>query len=661
LDIVEISSDVSPTEHAAPRLAREAIMNRQSGRSETVVAVFVALGCAAAFPARAEVTCTVDKPTINGVRMATEVYRLKGATGRSPVVLQRTPYNRFPPGAGNVCNSGTHIYLAERGYVALNQDVRGRFRSDGVMDAMQQEAADGYAAVEWAAAQSWSTGKVGMFGGSYVGLTQWQPAIHTPPHLAAIAPMITASEYHDHWTYVNGAFDLWFAQSWMLLTFAGEQYMRNLEAQGYPPPVVQAKTAEWVAEGRRDILTKWVWQLPLSSFDVFRKGNPQPLAPYYYDWIAHPNYDGYWAKMDIETRYENVEVPTLNIGWWYDIFQIGTVRNFQRMQTQGGTAAARKGTQLLMWAQCHACPPGTKAGEIDFGPQNTYDLDALYARFFDRWLKGIDNGIDKEPAARLFVMLPPDSGTQGSGFWISSETFPLKGTKTVPYLLKSGGRANTASGDGALVRGGDEDGDGDRNRGDDDSAADRFTYDPRHPVPTKGGDMCCINDLLPSGAFDQRDIERRDDVLVYTSAPLHENMAVIGQVNVKLWARSSAPDTDFTAKLVDVHPDGYAQNILDRLVRARYRQGSKLPPSFIRPGKAYEYTIELGNTSTVFKPGHRIRLEVSSSNFPHYVRNQNTTDDVGATTRMVTAHQTILHDDEHPSRVDLPVAPIKIP
>jgi uncharacterized protein len=306
-----------------------------------------------------------------------------------------------------------------------------------------------------------------------------------------------------------------------------------------------------------------------------------------------------------------------------------------------------------MWAQCHACPAGTKAGDIDFGPQNQYDLNALYVRFFDRWLKGIANGIDTEPAAKLFVMVPPDSGTQGSGFWITSETFPLANTSTTKLFLQSGGHANTSSGDGVLVRAGA----GDRSL----SAADRFVYNPRNPVPTRGGDMCCINDLLPSGAFNQAEIEKRDDVLVYTTAPLTANMTVIGQVNVNLWAMSSARDTDFTAKLVDVHPDGYAQNILDRLVRARYRHGSKLPPSFIEPGKAYEYNIELGNTSTVFKAGHRIRLEISSSNFPHYVRNQNTTDDVGTSTQMRNALQTILHDADHSSYLALPVVPIRIP
>jgi len=628
-------------------------------------AVFTALTCATALSAFAEVTCHIEWAKMSdGTTLATEVYLPSNRSGPLPVILQRTPYNRFPPGPGSNCASPDFIYLAGHGYAALSQDVRGRYRSNGVMDAMQQEAKDGYDAVEWAAVQPWSNGKVGTFGGSYVGLTQWQPAIHTPPHLKAIAPMITGSDYHDHWTYDDGAFALWFNQSWMLLTFAGEQYMRNLEHQGYSAAEVKAKSAAWLNDGRRDILTKWVWQLPLDSFNVFREGTPEPLAPYYYDWIAHPNYDEYWAKMDVEPHYQDVKVPTLNIGWWYDIFQVGTVRNFQLMRSEGGTADARHGTKLLMWASCHACPAGTKAGDIDFGPQNQYDLNALYVRFFDRWLKGIENGIDKEPAVKLFVMLPPESGKQGGGFWIDSETFPLPGTRTAKLLLRSAGHANSSAGDGVLVRGGgdDEEEDDGEDRADDTSArADRFVYDPRNPVPTRGGDMCCINDLLPSGAFDQAEIEKRDDVLVYTTAPLRANLAVIGQVNMKLWAISSAPDTDFTAKLVDVHPDGYAQNILDRLVRARYRHGSKLPPSFITPGKAYEYDFEIGNTSTVFKAGHRIRLEVSSSNFPHYVRNQNTTDEVGSSTRMKSAHQTILHDEEHPSHLELPVVPIQVP
>lgn len=620
-----------------------------------------ALAALVALPAPAlaqSVTCTVEwTPLRDGTVLATEVY-LPARPGPHPVVLQRTPYSRFPgaPQFASDCNNAQMIFLASNGYAALNQDVRGRYRSGGVMDAMQQEADDGYDAVEWAAVQPWSTGKVGMIGGSYVGLTQWQPAIHAPPHLAAIAPLITASDYHDHWTYVNGAFDLWFAQSWMLLTFAGEQVIRNLEDAGLPQEEVFARTAEWLAAGRAAILTDWVWRLPLDSFDEYRRTSEtdplyaQALAPYYYDWLAHPDYDAFWARLDVETRYGDVAVPSLNIGWWYDIFQIGTVRNFQGTQAEGGTPEAREGSQLLMWAQCHACPAGTTVGEIDFGPDNQVDLNALYLRFFDRWLKGIRNGIDEEPAVRIFVMVPPSRGTAGSGFWVESETFPLPDTHVQKWRLASGGNANGAGGDGRLVRGV---GGGPNAR----APADHFVYDPDDPVPTKGGNMCCINDLLPSGAFDQRDVEQRGDVLVYTSEPLRQDLTVIGSVRVNLWATSSAPDTDFTAKLVDVHPDGYAQNILNRLARARFRHGSKLPPSLIEPGKAYAYDIELGNTATVFQKGHRIRLEVSSSNFPHYARNQNTASPVGSDAIVEIAQQSILHDARHQSVLELPVVP----
>jgi len=587
----------------------------------------------------AAVNCHVEwAPMRDGVKLATEVY-MPGGPGPFPVVLQRSPYNRGPPNPGSNCNNTQLQFLASNGYAALLQDVRGRYRSQGVMNAMQQEASDGYDAVEWAAAQQWSTGKVGLFGGSYVGLTQWQPAIHTPPHLAAIAPQVTASDYHDHWTYVNGAFDLWFAQSWLLLTFAGEQYMRNLEASGASPAEVQSQTAAWIANGRANILTDWVWKLPLTSFDNYRT-----LAPYYYDWIAHPNYDDFWAKMDIETRYENVKVPALNIGGWYDIFQVGTVRNFQQMQSEAGTRDARRGTHLVMRSSCHACPAGTKAGDIDFGSDNALDMNSLLVRWFDRWLKGVRNGVENEAPVRIFVMVPPDTGMTGSGFWMTADSFPPPGTGTLKLRLGSGGRANTAAGDGTLSQ--------KRSGG---ARADRFVYDPRDPVPTKGGNMCCINDLLASGAFDQSSIENRKDVLVYTGAPLDRDITVIGSVNVKLWAISSAPDTDFTAKLVDVHPDGYAQNVLDRLVRARFRFGSKLPASFIRPGQPYEYSIELGNTATVFKKGHQIRLEISSSNFPHYVRNQNTTAPVGLDSVIAVANQTVLHDEDHPSTLELPV------
>ncbi len=539
-----------------------------------------------------QVTCHIEwVPMRDGVLLATEVYLPNDASEPLPVILQRTPYNRFPPAQGSNCDNALFISYAGQGYAVLNQDVRGRYRSQGVMNAMVQEANDGYDAVEWAGSQSWSNGRVGTTGGSYVGLTQWQPAIHTPPHLAAIAPSITASDYHDHWTYVNAAFDLWFAQSWMVITFAGEQLMRNLEEDGLPPDEVQRRTADWIAQANREILTNWVWQLPLTSF---------------------------------------------------------AVRNFQHMRSEAGTAEARTGTKLVLTCCGHAGTSGT----VNWGPTRTDNT--LTLRFFDRYLKGIDNGIEHEPAVQMDILVPPNTGTEGNSFLLTANRFPLPNTQMTRFDLRSRGRANTRFGDGLLVA---RRGHGDDEGNDDEGRPDQFTYDPRDPVPTKGGNMCCNATVLPAGAHDQSEIELRNDVLVYTSSPLDHDLAVIGPVTVKLWARTSAHDTDFTAKLVDVHLDGFAHNVLDRIVRARYRHGSKFAPSLINPGQAYEYTIDLGNAGTIFRRGHRIRLEISSSNFPHYSRNLNTGRSNEEDDRVEVARQTILHDEEHPSRLILPVVP----
>lgn len=537
---------------------------------------------------------------------------------------------------------------AANGYVGLNQDVRGMYRSPDDFHAMVQEANDGYDAIEWAAVQPWSTGKVGMFSGSYVGLTQWQPAIHTPPHLAAIAPAVTASDYHDNWTYVDAVFDLWFAQSWILLTFGPETYKRQLVASGLPPAEVTQKVNDWIAQGDQNILTSWVWQLPLTSFDVF-----QGLAPYYYDWLAHPSYDPFWAQLDVETRYKNVMVPALISGGWYDIFQVGTLRNFHGMRSEGGTAEARTDTKLVMTCCGHAGTSGT----VNWGPSTTDPT--LTLRFFDHYLKGIDNGVEREPVVQMDLLVPPDTGTTGSSFLVTANEFPLPGTRTMTLALRSGGHANTRLGDGALVVHDSADADEHDGPG---SRPDHFDYNPQNPAPTVGGNMCCNTTLLPAAAHDQSVVELRNDVLVYTSAPLDRDVAVIGPVTVKLWAKSSAPDTDFTAKLVDVHLDGFAHNVLDRIVRARYRSGSKLPPSLIEPGKPYEYSIELGNAGTVFRKGHRIRLEISSSNFPHYARNLNTGRSNEDTSQAAVAHQTIMHNPGHPSYLVLPIVPdIAIP
>jgi putative CocE/NonD family hydrolase len=436
---------------------------------------------------------------------------------------------------------------------------------------------------------------------------------------------------------VNGVFDLWFAQSWILNFFAPDEYRRQLIAKGVQPDDARKASDEYLAEGKRTILTTWAPHIPLASF-----ANLRSLAPYYYEWLEHANYDDYWAKVDVETRWGKVTAPALVNGGWSDLFAIGSIRSFNGMVASGGSATARNGTKLVMIPGGHG---GTGVLSFEGG---TDILQTLQLRFYDHYLKGIDNGIDREPRVQLFVQIPPEGGTKGSGFWVTGDTFPLPGTEKIRFNVGSGGHANTRRGDGVLdiVR---------PSTGPDDT----FVYNPRNPMPSHGGGLCCtsLGVYFGSGAQDQSTLELRDDVLVYTSAPLVTDLAVIGQVNVGLWAKSSARDTDFTAKLVDVRPDGFAYNVLDRVVRARFRNGSKSASSLIEPGKAYEYKIELGYAGTLFKAGHRVRLDISSSKFPQLARNQNTGNDPGMDGWIESATQTILHDADHPSYVDLSVVP----
>jgi hypothetical protein len=579
-------------------------------------------------------TCRIEwAPMRDGVKLATEVY-LPASPGTYPVIMTRTPYNRRYTATGSNCDNKRLIELARRGYVGLNQDVRGRYRSEGVFDPFRQEKDDGFDAVEWAAVQPWSNGKVGIFGGSYVGVTTWQATVAAPPHLVTAVGSITASDYHDNWAYVNGAFDLHLNMGWTVNFLAADGYRRTMAGSGLSVEEMDRRVTKWVADAQRDLLTEWVWTLPLKNFSKL-----QTIAPYYYDWLSHPDFDAFWHKASLEQQYAQVKIPTLNYAGWYDVFAVGSVRNFMGARAHGGSAAARTGTKLVMTC----CGHTGRQGLITWGEQaQSYGRD-LDDRWFDFYLKGIQNGVDREPTARLLVMVPPDRGTQGSSFYIGAEAYPLPNTEMSKFYLASGGRANTRLGDGVL--GASPSG-----------PPDKFVYDPREPVPTMGGNLCC-GDFLMRGALDQSKVELRKDVLVYTSAPLAGDLAAVGPVTVKLWAASSAKDTDFTAKLVDVHLDDVAHNVLDRIVRARFRNGSNMPPSPITPGRRYEYTIELGHTAVVFRRGHRIRLEISSSNFPHFDRNPNTGRPFGEDAQLVTATQTIYHDAEQSSYIELPVAP----
>jgi len=363
----------------------------------------------------------------------------------------------------------------------------------------------------------------------------------------------------------------------------------------------------------------------------------EPVASYLGDYLRQPEDGPPWWQVNVERQHEQIAVPMYHVTSWYDIFLHGGLANFCGLRERATTAEARAAQKLLIgpWAHLfpYTSPTSTGTGEIDFGADALIDLHEIQLRWFDHWLKGIDTGILDEPPVKIFVM--------GENRWRDEREFPLARTRYTPYFLHSGGRANSDRGDGVL--------DQRRPAGE---AADRFVYDPDDPVPTRGGNTL----ILAMGVQDQRPVEARDDVLVYTSAVMTEKLEVTGPVTVTLYAASNASDTDFTAKLVDVRPDGYAQNLADGIVRARYRE-SRTSPAPLIPGEVARFTIDLWATSHVLLPGHRIRLEIASSNFPRFDRNLNTGEDQATGTRRQSARQTVFHDERYPSHVVLPVIP----
>ncbi|MBV8630887.1 MAG: CocE/NonD family hydrolase [Silvibacterium sp.] len=549
--------------------------------------------------------------TRDGVTLRADIYRPPG-DGPFPVLLQRTPYdkqNAFPMAQKAVA----------RGYMVVVQDVRGRYTSMGEWYPFKHESEDGYDAIEWAAALPKSNGKVGMFGGSYVGATQMLAAIAHPPHLAGICPVVTASNYHENWTYQGGAFEQWFDQSW---TAGLTQNTMERTAYGASNALVAAKT------------------LPLTQFPVFNKqldmGSPAAtaeLAPYYLDWLAHPTYDAYWKQWSIEEHFADIQVPALTVAAWYDIFQDGSLRNYLGMKEHAGNDAARNGQRLLVIIGGHA-GGGRKIGTVDFGPAaEEFEENDAALEWYDYLLQGKQNRWADKKRVRLFVM--------GANEWRDEDDWPLARAKATKYFLQSEGKANGAGGDGVLST-------GKPGRG-----ADTFIYDPADPVPTVGGPLCCDSAHEAPGPRDQAQVEQRGDVLVYTTPPLDQDVEVTGPVMLDLYARTTAADTDFTGKLVDVWPDGLMQNMTEGILRARYRASTTDEPTPIEPGKVYEYRIDLWSTSNVFKKGHRIRLEVSSSNFPRFDRNLNTGKDAAMSADFVKATTTVLHDAQHPSALVL--------
>jgi uncharacterized protein len=558
----------------------------------------------------------VEATMRDGVVLRADIYRPK-SEGTFPVLLERTPYNKSR-------SASFALPAAARGYVVVVQDVRGRYMSDGEWYPFKNESNDGYDTVEWAAKLPYANGKVGMYGGSYVGATQMLTAIAHPPHLAGLCPVVTASNYHDGWTYQGGAFEQWFNESW---TSGLAQDTLTRYAQ------------------RNTNALNGVWKLPLTSYPVFEVPSTasganltSSLAPYFVDWLAHPDYDEYWKRWSIEEHYPDINVPMLTVAAWYDIFLGGSLRNYVGAKLRGGSDAARRGQHLLVTIGGHA-GSGRKIGDVDFGPNAEFDEDQLILKWYDHLFKNADNEFGATKPVRIFVM--------GVNQWRDEDDWPLPRAHEAIYFLHSAGKANSLRGDGTLstiLPHAD--------------AADHYTYDPGNPVPTVGGPLCCDADHLKPGPRDQRPVEARDDVLVYSTLPLGQDVEVTGPVRLELFASSSAVDTDFTGKLVDVGPDGFAQNLTEGIIRARYRD-SQEQPAFLNPDHVVKFTVDLWATSNVFRKGHRIRLEISSSNFPRFDRNLNTGADNASGQKFVSAANTILHDAEHPSALILPLIPAR--
>jgi putative CocE/NonD family hydrolase len=368
-------------------------------------------------------------------------------------------------------------------------------------------------------------------------------------------------------------------------------------------------------------------------------GMTRQLAPYFLDWLDHPEYDSYWKQWAIDAQYPSIQVPALTITAWYDIFQGGSIRNYLGMKAQAGNEAARVGQKLLVTVGGHA-GGGRTIGTVDFGAAAAeYDEGAITLDWYDYLLQGKQNRWASDKPVRIFVM--------GENKWRDEAAWPLARAKQTSYFLHSEGNANSASGDGFLYIGPME------FRAE---RKDSYVYDPANPVPTVGGPLCCDGEHLPGGPLDQKEVESRPDVLVYSTPPLEADQEVTGPVTLNLFASSSAVDTDFTAKLVDVWPNGFAQNLTEGILRARYRESTSTAKPIV-PGKIYEYKIDLWSTSNVFLKGHRIRLEVSSSNFPRFDRNLNTGKPASTNATFVKATNTIYHDAAHPSVLLLPVVP----
>jgi len=559
----------------------------------------------------------------DGVTLNANVYR-PAEDGEYPVVLSRTIYGKDYVN-GFVYLDITH--LAQAGYIVVIQDVRGTGKSEGQLDLIRQEAEDGYDSVEWAAGLPGSNGNVGMYGISYLGWTQLSAAMMAPPHLKAIMPALTWSDARGSMLWRQGAFEFGLQASW-LLSISFDPIVRKYLADN--PDRIGEKLSQLITE----IDTLKESSLGGSTLDAFAPlKDTQVFWEYWQKLVENPNGEIFSREaFSPINQIDKIQVPAYFIGGWYDLFNGGTLQNFAEMRNKAATEDARQPKLLIgPWTHINYT---SRIGDLDFGFKSqmavmdgTTSMAALAIRWFDYWLKGIDNGIMDEPSVKIFVM--------GDNIWRDEPAWPLPNTQFTPYYLNKNGNLST-------------------DLPANDAAPDHYQYDPQNPVASHGGALH-MGSSFETGVKDQREIETRPDVLCYTTSPLEADMEVTGPIKVKLYASSSAPDTDYVARLIDVHPDGFAQNLTDGIVRARYRNGAE--SEMLPPNEATEFEIDLWATSNVFKAGHCIRVDITSSNFPRWDRNPNSGQAFGTKPKYQIAEQTIHHSTKFASYILLPVIP----
>ena len=563
-------------------------------------------------------------PMRDGVRLATDLYMPAGASERGdalPVVLIRLPYNKQAYRGGAV---GPAEFFAGQGYAVVVQDVRGKYASEGDYLLSAADREDGYDAVEWAATQPWSNGRVGTFGCSYLGENQTQLMTQRHPAHAAAIPLAAGGavgsaggRYGYFGIFEGGAFGLSASFGW----FRGNGRKRP---GGAPAPPVEAFAA--------------LRELP--TIDLMRRYGPPDRDTDWEEIMSTPLADEWWDQLGYLRDDDRFDTPALHVNSWYDLGANETIQQWRMMRDQAVSDRGGAHQYVILSPTTHCmserATQHTVVGDIDFGDARL-PYWSLYLAWFDYWLRGDENGITEIPKVHYYVM--------GRNEWAAADAWPPPGAEATRLYLRGGGEANSRFGDGTLSAEppGDE-------------PPDAYVYDPADPVPSRGGSVCCTgNPADQPGAYDQSDIEEREDVLVYTGDPVGEaGLEIAGPLEARLHVSSSAPDTDFTVKLLDVHPDGRSINIVEGIQRARYRDGYEAP-AMMEAGEVYEVRVDLHSVAHWFAPGHRVRIEVSSSNFPRFDRNLNTGGNNYDETEWEIAENTIHHAGAHASHIVLPI------